>query len=34
LITNLDKLVVPDLAPAIKQPYKEQFVQVDVVEAK
>lgn len=32
LISNYDKLVVPDVSPEIKQPFHGQFVQVDVVD--
>lgn len=32
LISNYDKLTVPDVSPDIKQPFHGQFVQIDVVE--
>jgi hypothetical protein len=32
LISNFDKLVVPDVSPEIKQPFHGQFVQVDVAD--
>jgi hypothetical protein len=32
LISNFEKLVVPDVSPEIKQPFHGQFVQVDVVD--
>ena len=32
LISNYDKLVVPDVSPEIKQPFHGQFVQVNVVD--
>ena len=32
LISNFDKLTVPDVSPEIKQPFNGQFVQVDVVD--
>ena len=32
LISNFDKLVVPEVSPEIKQPFHGQFVQVDVVD--
>lgn len=31
LISNFEKLTVPDVSPEIKQPYHGQFIQVDVV---
>lgn len=34
LISNFDKLTVPDVSKEIKQPFHGQFVQVDVVEVK
>ena len=32
LISNFDKLVVPEVSPEIKQPFHGQFVQMDVVD--